>query len=191
MIDDGIDYPKETSIRLIIYHALKDFSDDILINLLSDSNVLVRSEASRQLQLRGTSEHLSKIIELSHSNSDMIREITAYTLSQYGKSKGMPLKNIIAPVLLEMTDDSFAEVRSLAVQGLGNCSVDGMDDVIEEKILSMVKDPDSGVRECVAFALHNSSGSERVQKKLEKLKRDANDDVVDYAVMAEELLKEK
>ena len=181
MIDDP-DCSKST-IRLLVFQAVKLWKSEALFHLLFDEDYIVRSAVARELQMRGEEEIFSKVIGLWEDKRSYVREICAFSLGQFG-TPHMPYKEQSLPVLLNMFIDHDREVRASAICAVGHLCADGMPVHVESKLLSMADDKDEDIRESVAFALASSSGSKPVMKTLKRLKKDHNKDVRSWAKTA-------
>ena len=182
------DYSKST-IRLLVFQALKHWDTDALFSLLSDEDCIVRSAAARELQTRGDEEIFHNLKKGLADSRPYLREICAFTLGQFG-TPAKPFKEESIPLLLNMLSDIDAEVRAASVCALGHLFSNDMPEHIESKLVSMVGDGAKEVRGCLAFALGNSSGSEKVIAALNLLKNDINSDVRSWAETGLELLED-
>lgn len=186
---DNPDYSTST-IRLLVFQALKHWETKALFSLLFDEDCIVRSAAARELQTRGEEETFKKLKTLTDDPVSYVREISAFTLGQLGTHE-FPFKEQSIPLLQKLLSDADFEVRAAAVAAFGHLGTDGKAEVIEEQLLAMADDQSEEVRECLAFALGNSSGSEKVIATLARLQKDNSEEVRSWAETGLELLEDK
>lgn len=187
MIDD-LDASSST-LRLLVGQALRSWSIDALLGLLTDNDYIVRTAAARELQVRGESRVYEEVVKLKNDERTYVREICAFILGQLG-TPDMPYRNNSWPLLLELLSDQAPEVRAAAAAALGHLCFDSMPFEVERALILRSKDHDKDVRSCVAYALGNSSGSEDAKKVLYQLKEDEDPSVQTYAELGLDLLKD-
>jgi HEAT repeat protein len=188
MIDDP-DYSKST-IRLLVFQALKEWDTKPLFHLLFDEDYIVRSAVARELQTRGEEKIFHKLKNLVKDPRSYVREICAFTMGQLG-TPAMPYKEESIPFLQNMLADNNAEVRAAAVCAFGHLCSDAMPEVVESQLILMADDKNEEVRKCVAFALGSSSGSKDVITTLNRLKNDHCKEVRCWAETGLELLEDR
>ena len=186
---DNPDHSTST-IRLLVFQALKSWKTNALFSLLSDEDYIVRSAAARELQTRGEEETFLKLKTLVGDQIAYVREITAFTLGQLGTPE-YPFKEQSILLLEEFLSDDDSEVRAAAVAAFGHLCSDGMPKEVEKQLVVMVDDQSEEVRECLAFALSSSSGSETVVATLTRLQNDTSEGVRAWADTGFELLEDK
>jgi len=176
-----------SSLRLLLGQLLKTLSTEVLLRYLVDEDYIVRTAVARELHMR-TGEHIHrKVLELVDDENENAREIAAFVLGQFG-TPTMPYKEESVPALFKLLKDDSHEVRAAASAALGHLCYDGMPTDVESALLEAAGDASADVRACVAYALGNSSGSERVQSVLDELLSDHDEEVREFAVLGKELL---
>ncbi len=188
MIDDA-DYSNST-IRLLVFQALKHWGSKPLFSLLFDEDYIVRSAAARELQTRGEQETFHNLKDQLTDSRGYVREIFAFILGQLGTPE-RPFKQESIPLLMNMLDDDDDEVRAASVCALGHLFSHDMPEDVEVRLSSMVDDSAEDVRGCLAFALGNSSGSRNTVDVLNQLVQDDNKEVRSWAETGLKLLKNK
>lgn len=188
MIDD---FDSSTStIRLLVSQALKEWPVEGLLRLLYDDDVIVRTGAARELQIRGGDEVFHKVLQYLDDASENVREISAFTLGQLG-TPDYPFRKESISALLRLAPDSSGAVRASVAAAIGHLCYESMPSEAEDVLLHLAKDPDTDVRACAAYALGNATDSPRVATALSELERDLDDEVRSYAELGQELVDEK
>ncbi len=188
MIDDA-DYSNST-IRLLVFQALKHWDTKPLFSLLFDEDCIVRSAVARELQTRGDEETFQNIKDHLTDSRYYIREICAFTLGQLGTPE-RPFKQESIPLLMNMLKDINAEVRAATVCALGHLFSRDMPQQVESVLISMIDDSAEEVRGCLGFALGNSSGSKNAIGALHHLMTDNSNEVQAWAEIGLEMLEEE
>ena len=117
MIDDG-DVSKST-IRLLVFQALKHWPIKPLFCLLYDEDCIVRSAAACELHHRGDADTFERLKGCIADSRPYVREMGAFTLGQLGTPE-RPFREESIPLLMELLDDTDAEVRATAVSSFGH-----------------------------------------------------------------------
>jgi len=146
-IDIGVD-KAGTSLRMLISQALEKYPSKSLLAFLDDSNVVVRTAAARQLQVRGEVQTLEHAMRLAKSKKRREREIAAFILGQLGTPK-LPFKARSVPTLIELCADGAHEVRAAALAALGHLQAIEADATIKRAR----RDANEDVRSMASFAL--------------------------------------
>jgi HEAT repeat protein len=188
MIDDP-DYSKST-IRLLVFQALKQWDTEALFSLLFDEDYIIRSAVARELQTRGEEKIFRKLKKNVKDPRSYVREICAFTMGQLG-TPDMPYKKESVPLLRNMLTDNNAEVRAAAACAFGHLCSDDMSQEIESQLILMADDKNEEVRKCAAFALGSSSGSKHVIAALYRLQNDHCKEVQSWAETGLEILNDK
>ncbi|MDH5668541.1 MAG: hypothetical protein OEY86_11065, partial [Nitrospira sp.] len=68
----------DSTLRLILWNALKKYSTKRLSELLYDTDHIVRTSAAKQLHLRGTRAVYKKAADLCRQELDYLREIGVF-----------------------------------------------------------------------------------------------------------------
>jgi len=186
---DNPDYSTST-IRLLVFQALKHWETKALFSLLSDEDYIVRSATARELQTRGEEDTFQNLKDLAEDPIAYVREIAAFTLGQLGTPE-YPFREQSIPLLQEFLSDDDSEVRAAAVAAFGHLCTDSIPEGVEKKLVEMVVDQSEEVRECLAFTLGSSSGSEEVVAALTRLQKDNSEGVRSWADIGFELLERK
>jgi hypothetical protein len=184
MIDDSM-----STTAMLVQQALCQWPVDGLLRLLRENDVIVRTAAARELQLRGGEEVFKEMQKFVESKSSRNREIGAFILGQLG-TPVLPYAEKSLSILSCLLSDTDSEVRATAASACGHLLVNICMPVgIEEMLLRLCFDSNEDVKACAAYALGMSSGSEGVRSVLMKLIKDNKDsDVSGYAELGLELL---
>jgi len=137
------------SLRFLVWQGLKKCSTMTLFQFLEDGDVIVRSTAARELQLRGGQNVFDRTGQLLQSKSKTTRELAAFVLGQLGTPK-RPYKKESTKLLMKLLrSETNAVVRATAISSLGDLKA------IEALplIIKYAKDPSPSVRGSVAFAI--------------------------------------
>lgn len=182
MIDDeSLEFE---SLRIIVAQAFRVASTLELLSYLDDKNAIVRTAAARGLHLRGERHVLDLMLQREKDPDPDVREITAFTLAQFGTPE-YAFRNDIVPVLVRMCSDSVACVRDTAVSGLGHLSAS---EAIETIAIASADD-DADVRASAAAALRSMGAVfPRAISILEKLLDDEDIDVREWAELSRSIL---
>lgn len=178
---DNPDYAN-SSIRLIVFRALKSYSTIDLLELLSDNDVIVRSAAARELQVRGEGSSLEYILSLCKDDRWFVREIAAFTLGQLG-TPNLPFRSEALPKLMVLARDASAAVRSAAIAALGSMRSNESWDIL----IKSSKDEDSEVRSMAALALGRLKPTATILSRLHDLTLDPVEEVREYAKLGIEI----
>lgn len=140
-------------LRLLVAKALKASDENALRDYLRLPDALLRTAAARELQVRGSEETFIDAIALTkHARHDM-REIGAFLLGQLGTPR-CPYAQSSLPELLKLLEDSYWEVRAVAMgavgflASLGHVSVD-----LVPKLVPLASDENVNVRVATASTL--------------------------------------
>lgn len=177
MIDDA-DLEKST-LRLLVFQALKQYATNALLPMLVDKDAIVRSAVARELQIRGGEDVFLAAKKLATFERHEMREIAAFLLGQLG-TPALPYRTQSIPLLKVHLTDDYHEVRSAAAAALGHLHADGA----LNELLSLADDAESDVRECVAFALGLIRANEESIAVLRRLSEEQNKDVRECAEFA-------
>lgn len=172
MITSGIDKDGE-SLRLLVAQALRAYPTYSLHPFLEDKNVLVRSAAAREIQLRGESISFDAAIGLIGDKRAYLREIAVFILGQLGTPK-YPFRESSIPIISDrLALDKSAAVRAAAAAALGHLNAHESLDALAVA----AADSSAQVRACTAFALNKMRRRRKARELLLILKGDENDDV--------------
>lgn len=181
---DNPDY-SSSSIKLLVFQALKAYPTDAVLPLLQDEDVTVRSAAAREIQVRGEKLALDYVLPLCNDGREFVREIAAFTLGQLG-TPTYPFRSESIPKLMELAVDSSAEVRGAAVAALGHLHAVASKDVL----LNAAEDVNPDVRAMAAVALGrlgSDSSSPDILQALHALSNDPSSEVREWAELGIEL----
>ena len=189
MIDDKD--LSESTLRFIVWEALKNYSTDELLTLVEDEDPIVRTSAAKQLHFRPDKKVFEKSIDLISSAKDYEREIGAFLLGQLG-TPNHPYKMQSFPYLVRLMSDTSSEVRASAVAAIGHL---GSSNPIDDNnllncVIQLAEDKCSDVRFCCAFALA-SFNSDDARKALNSLIADRCKIVRDWAKTSLEIIHER
>ena len=177
MIDDA-DIEKST-LRLLVFQALKLYSTPALVPMLLDKDLIVRSAVARELQIRGGDDVFIAAKKLGAAERHESREIAAFLLGQIG-TPSFPYRDQSIPLLKAHLSDPYHEVRSAAAAALGHLHAD---EALNELLL-LATDSEPDVRECMAFALGLIKANEESIAVLRRLSEEQNKDVRECADFA-------
>ena len=178
---DNPDYSNST-VRLLVFQALRAYSTHALLPLLLDEDAIVRSAAAREVQVRGEKLALDYVLPLCSDDREFVREIAAFTLGQLG-TPTYPFRSESIPKLMELVADSSAEVRGSAVAALGHLHATES----KEMLLNAAEDADSDVRAMAAVALGRLGSSPDILRTLQVLLNDPSSEVREWAQLGMEL----
>ncbi len=176
MIDISVDRAGH-SLRMLVWEALRGYRTDRLFRFLRDKDIIVRSVAARELQLRGTRKVFDHVAKLAGDKSPMAREMSAFALGQLGVPK-YPFRVSSAAILSRLAcTDASASVRSAAVSSLGHLKANRSLGIVIEA----AQDPAATVRVSAAFALGCLRRSTEAVRAFNKLARDKDREVREWA----------
>jgi hypothetical protein len=184
MIDDGM--PGST-IRGLVFEALRSYPSDALLLMLEDEDAIVRTAVARELQVRGERGALDHVLLRCDDSRDFVREIAAFTLGQFG-TPTYPFRLESIPRLADLAvhDPSF-EVRAAAVASLGHLRAEESVQVL----LDSAKDPEADVRGMAAVSLGRLGASPKVMATLDALLSDPDGEVREWAQLGLELTQDE
>jgi HEAT repeat protein len=191
MIDDKDS--SESTLRLILWKSLEQYSTPDLLDLVEDPDYIVRTAAAKQLHFRPEASVFAKAVSLMSARDFFKREIGAFILGQLG-TPDMPYRNQSIPLLVQLFTDRSADVRAAAVASIGHLGsgkIHFNDDRLLDKIVALSRDKSPGVRCCCAVALMSFATSPKVIETLELLLKDKNGDVIEWAQASLELHSER
>jgi len=189
MIDDKD--LSESTLRFILWEALKNYPTNQLLSLIEDEDPIVRTSAAKQLHFRPDDKVFEKAANLIFSGKDYEREIAAFLLGQLG-TPNHPYKIKSFPYLIRLMSDVSSEVRASAVAAIGHLGAGTLidDNNILDHVIQLTKDKCSDVRFCCAFALA-SFNSDDARKTLNHLITDRSKRVRDWAKTSLEIIHER
>jgi HEAT repeat protein len=178
MIDIGV--TGHSTLRLLVYQALKQYSTVALLPMLQDKSSIVRSAVARELQVRGEIDVFAHAKDLLQSEKGTDREIAAFLLGQLG-TPDFPFRQQTVPLLEErLRLDADPSVREAAAAGLGHLAYVGSIPVLIEA----ADDASDCVRVSIAASLGRFRTDMRAIRALKKLANDADRAVRDWALFS-------
>lgn len=130
------------SLRFLVWKALKQYRTASLWQFLYDRDVIVRSAAARELQIRGGKFVYEQTKTLLKHDSKDIRELAAFILGQLGTPR-LPFKTASTRDLLMLLKiEKNTTVRATAVCSLGQLHATKA----LPTIISSANDPSPAVR---------------------------------------------
>jgi HEAT repeat protein len=188
MIDD-IDL-SDSTLRYILWEALKLYSTEDLCKLTKDDDYIVRTAAAKQLQLRPSPKVFDFSIELCNSDFESDKEIGAFILGQLGTPE-LPFKKESLIALKRLLNDQSVDVRSAAIAACGHLGNTGIikDEIIINGILGSINDLNKEVRISCAFAICSLNPTKTVINALKILLNDGDSDVVEWAEFSKEIIE--
>ena len=111
---------QNSTIDLLVFQALKQYSTNALVPMLEDKDVIVRSAVARELQIRGGHEVFIAAQNLGASERHESREIAAFLLGQLS-TPTLPSLEQSVPLLKVHLKDDCHEVRSGGVTRASPC----------------------------------------------------------------------
>jgi HEAT repeat protein len=178
----------ESTLRRILWDALKEYSVDQLFELIKDKDCIVRTSAAKRLQLIGGDKVFYEIKKLVESEYSEVREISAFILGQLG-TPNKSFKNDTIPILTSLSNDENIDVRIAAIYALGHLGDvnEYTDPVLIDILKKAAEDMSDDVRLSAAFLISSFKLDAEILNILSKLKRDHNFDVSEYAELSEEI----
>jgi HEAT repeat protein len=173
----------ESTLRFILWDALKSYPTSELLRLITDEDPIVRTSAAKQLHFRATNEVADRLTQLLSSEQDYIREVAAFGLGQLGTPE-KPFRAVSSELLVDLLSrDESADVRAAAAAALGHLFVDeSLPEASARALSTAAADSDARVRACVAFALSAHRDSPVAARVLRDLEHDEDADVRMWAV---------
>jgi HEAT repeat protein len=178
MIDPSVDQPGH-SLRTLVWQALRTYRTEHLFPFLLDRDVIVRTIAARELQVRGTLQVFEHVIQLAGQDRHVAREVAAFVLGQLGLSK-RPYRNRSFPVLAKLAEDAHPSVRSAAIASLGHLRLPRS----LPAVVQAAQDRVAPVRLSAAFALGKFKKTPETVRLLRKLARDKHPQVREWATFS-------
>lgn len=141
-------------LHLILFKALKHYTEEELLDFVGDENITLRTTAARHLHLIGgrkTFDHAKRMLTADRFDT---REIGAFILGQLG-SPQHPFGAETIELLGDALDDKYFEVRSAVVESIGYLVAGGvyLPDGMLNTLLSLTSDESLIVRQSVASTL--------------------------------------
>jgi HEAT repeat protein len=170
---------QNSTIDVLVFQALKQYSTNALLPMLEDRDVIVRSAVARELQIRGGDDVFAFVLSLAGSDRHESREIAAFTLGQLGVPV-KPYRNQSIPTLMLLLSDKYYEVRSTAAAALGHLHAEEA----RNELIELATDSESEVRECVAFALGLIKANKKSIVALKMLSEEQDKNIRDCAEFA-------
>jgi len=180
----------DSTLRLLLWKTLKNYSSAELLNLICDSDYVVRTAAAKQLHFRPESEVFDRVLKLCSSDIEFEREISAFILGQLGTPKKPYREQSISP-LLSLMQDASVDVRAAAAAAFGHLFYKDMPVVVEEALFDRVNDNDATVRCNVALALGSATNIDQAEKILLQLLSDLDEEVREYAALSLDILLDR
>lgn len=179
----------DSTLRFILWKALREYPTNELLELLEDEDMIVRTSAAKQLQLRPEEDVYHATVQLVEAQKEYKREISAFVLGQLGTPK-FPYKDKSIPILTRLFDDSSADVRATAVSSIGHLGSEKIhhDDMLLDKVIKLSIDQNEDVRLCCAYALALFIKSQKVIDALKKLLSDSSNDVKEWAELSMDII---
>lgn len=173
---DNPDFSTST-VRLLVWQALKLYSTDSLVPMLEDEDSVVRTAVASELQLRGERTAFDQVLHRCDDPRDFVREIAAFTLGQFG-TPNYPFRLESIPKLCEMADrDVSVDVRASAVAALGHLHARESLKVL----LEAARDAEVDVRAMAAVSLGRLGSIPNVVEALQSLLSDPSGEVREWA----------
>lgn len=179
----------DSTLRFILWKALREYSTDELLELLEDKDVIVRTSAAKQLQLRPETKVYHAVMQLVENQKAYKREMGAFVLGQFG-TPNFPYKEQSVFVLARLFDDFSADVRATAVASIGHLGSEKPNDneILLDKIIKLSTDLNENVRLCCAYTLGSFIKSQKVIDILEKLLLDSSSNVREWAELSIDII---
>lgn len=176
MIDCEVSY---STVRHLVWKALEQYSTQILLPMLQDTDAIVRTAVARELQVRGGDDVFTVAIELTNALRFEGREIAAFLLGQLG-TPDYPYRDKSIPYLRKLLLDDYYEVRGVAASSLGWLHAHEA----TYDLIALACDSEAYVREGVAFALGRLNPTLEIHLTLKKLADDTNLGVREWAELS-------
>ena len=181
-----------STLRQVFWEAIKDYAVQDLLRLIRDEDAIVRTYAAKQLHLRATDEVFEEAEQLVASSEHDLREIGAFLLGQLGTPK-KPYRSQSLPLLVPLVRDQCHEVRAAAISAVGHLGVDSLIDSHSAVgcIIEASRDKIPEVRAAAAFSLSSFSDEGQTVPVLQRLTKDSDNDVREWAELSLEIIDER
>jgi HEAT repeat protein len=180
----------ESQLRRVLMRLISNLPEKELFECVLDEDIILRTSAAQQIQIRGTNAGFEFAMSLVNSLRFENREIAAFILGQLGPPDCKYLKRSVEP-LLKLLSDPYYEVRATAVYAFSfytNHFEETLPEIVE-KIVELAADPEASVRLAASHTL-GFIYLENSKICLEKLLNDPIVEVRDDAKYGLELHKE-
>ena len=175
-IDIGV--TGSSTLRLLVYQALKHYTEEALLPMLEDGCSIVRTAVARELQLRGGEPTFARASMLLQSPKAGDREIAVFLLGQLG-TPHFPFRQQACPLVeARLIEDQVEAIREAAAATLGHQASTASVPIL----LRAATDPSATVRAAVAASLGQFRAEPRVAKVLDELAQDSDEAVRDWAL---------
>jgi HEAT repeat protein len=176
-----------SKLRFLLTRTLKLVPESELFEFVQDSDIVLRTSAARELQMRGTQKGFGFSISLTKSIRFEDREIGAFILGQLAPPNFEFFDSTVGP-LLSLFLDPYYEVRAAAVGAFGFLAPARQNEVINivDKIILLGSDSEMKVRQALACTL-GQIHFESAKSYLEIMLEDENLEVSNAAQFSLEL----
>jgi HEAT repeat protein len=148
MIDIGTDKAGR-SLRMLVTEALRHYPTSALFPFLNDRDVITRSAAAREIQIRGGKRAFGQTAGLLGDDNQQLREMACFILGQLGTPK-LPFRSLsIAMLVKHLATEKHADAIAAALMSLGHLGA-------TSQILKLAKfrqHPDPSVRAALIYAV--------------------------------------
>lgn len=179
----AIDFGDEDSnLNLLIFQALRLYSDGALVQFLRDQHETVRGLAARELQVRGSQIAFDAATALIAEATEDLRDLGYFMLGQIGRDR--PFKAHSIPVLrVAFENECSSELKSQCIAALGHLRADDCADLM----LTAAQSESADVRQSAAAAIGGLAPTAELSDSIDALLLDADQDVREWAEVSREL----
>lgn len=141
-------------LRFILSNALSMYPEESLLELILDSDIILRTAAARQIHTSGTIKSFEFALSLVKSGRFDDREMGAFILGQLGAPRRLFCRESL-PSLFKLLDDPYYEVRASSVGAIGFLQLASDTPVpgVLEKIIPLRNDQEESVRAALGYTL--------------------------------------
>jgi HEAT repeat protein len=177
---------------MLVAEALRHYPTPALFPFLNDRDIITRSAAAREIQIRGGKRAFGQTVGLLRSDDQQLREMACFILGQLGTPK-LPFRSLSVAMLVEhLTTEKHADAIAAALISLGHLGA-------TSQILKLARfrqHPEPSVRAAFVYAVALSCAkadrtSESVVAVVKGLRKDRSSQVRRALRFAEEMIEQR
>jgi len=182
----------ESTLREILWQALKAYSTESLLNLVCDEDPIVRACAAKQLHFRPEDKVFKFAERLCFSTIAFEREIAAFILGQLG-TPIFPYREASLNLLIDLASDEIDEVVVAALVAIGHLNDANFfgNETVLHLLLSQANNINPDIRSACAFSLSSFGAKKEAVEVLNNLVLDNDEDVAEWASVSLEIIQEQ